>query len=98
MEVHFPPAVQEHLAHSAAKQGRDADELVLDVLVHYLADEARVSEMAASVTVEERRVASSHIEEEFLQAERGELINGDQARQQIQELKSRWLRGRAPKR
>lgn len=37
-----------------------------------------------------------HLEEGFLQAERGELINGDEARQQIQELKSRWLRGRAP--
>ena len=62
----------------------------------HLADEARFSEMAANDTDEERRVAMSHIEEGFLQAERGELINGDQARQQIQELKSRWLRGRAP--
>ena len=98
MGVHFPPAVQEQLSHSAAKQGRDADQLVLDVLVHCLADEARVSEMAASVTDEERRVAIAHIEDGFLQAERGKLINADQARQQIQELKSRWLRGRTPKR
>jgi len=28
MEVHFPPDLQEKLVHSAAKQGRDAEELV----------------------------------------------------------------------
>jgi hypothetical protein len=29
------------VVHSAAKQGRDAEELVQDVLARYLADEAR---------------------------------------------------------
>jgi len=37
MEVHFSPDVQEKLVHSAAKQGRDADELVQEVLARYLA-------------------------------------------------------------
>ena len=85
MEVHFPPDVQQTLVHSAAKQGRDADDLVQEVLARYLADE-------------ERRAAMAHIEEGFSQAERGELINGAQARREIQGLKSNWRQERSPKR
>lgn len=87
MEVHFTPDVQEKLMHSAAKQGRDAEELVQDVLARYLADEARFFEVVESWTDEERRAAMSHIEEGLLQAERGELIDEAQARLEIQELK-----------
>ena len=72
MEVHFPPDVQEKLVHSAAKQGRDADELVQEVLTRYLADEARFFEAVDSLTDEDRQAAMAHIEEGFLQAERGE--------------------------
>jgi hypothetical protein len=36
----------------------------------------------------------SHIEGGFLQAERGELIHGAQARREIQELKNNWRRAR----
>jgi Arc/MetJ-type ribon-helix-helix transcriptional regulator len=43
-----------------------------------------------SWTDEERRVLSTHIEEGYLQAERGELIDGAQARQEIQALKNDW--------
>ena len=71
LEVHFPPDLQEKLKQSAAKQGRDADELVQEVLARYLADE-------------ERGAAVSHIEEGFLQAERGELTSGAQARREMQ--------------
>ena len=77
MEVHFPPDVQQKLVHSAAKQGRDADDLVQEVLPRYLADE-------------ERRAAMAHIEEGFSQAERGELINGAQARREIRAMKDDW--------
>jgi predicted transcriptional regulator len=98
MEVHFPPDVQEKLAHSAAKQGRDADELIRDVLIRYLADEARFFEAVEGWTDEERQAAISHIEEGFLQAERGELVDGVQARREIQALKDDWRRERSSKR
>ena len=39
---------------------------------------------------EERRALAAHIEEGFLQAERGELIDGDQARREIQAMKDDW--------
>ena len=39
---------------------------------------------------EERRALSAHIEVGYLQAERGELIDGTQARREIQAMKDRW--------
>jgi Arc/MetJ-type ribon-helix-helix transcriptional regulator len=47
---------------------------------------------------EERRALSSHIEEGYLQAERGELIDADQARHEIHTMKDNWLKERALKR
>ena len=95
MEVHFPPELEAKLTATAAQQGREADELVQDVLARYLADEARFFEVVESWTEDERRVAAAHIEEGFLQAERGELIDGDQARREIQTLKENWRRDRS---
>ena len=43
-----------------------------------------------SLTDEERRALSAHIEEGYLQAERGELIDGAQARREIQAMKDDW--------
>jgi Arc/MetJ-type ribon-helix-helix transcriptional regulator len=43
-------------------------------------------------TPEERRVLSAHIEEGYLQAERGELIDGAQARVELQAMKENWHR------
>ena len=40
-----------------------------------------------SWTDEERRALSAHIEEGYQQAERGELIDGEQARREIQAMK-----------
>jgi hypothetical protein len=40
-----------------------------------------------SWTDEERQALTSHIEEGFSQAERGELNDGDQARREIQAMK-----------
>ena len=51
-----------------------------------------------SWTDEERRPLASHIEEGYLQAERGELIDSDQTRREIQEMKDEWLQEHAPKR
>jgi len=86
--------VQEKLVHSAAQQGRDADELVQEVLARYLADEARFFEAVDSWTDEERQSAMAHIEEGFLQAERGELIPGARARAEIEGMKADWRQAR----
>lgn len=49
-----------------------------------------------SWTDEERRALSAHIEEGYQQAERGELIDGAQARRDIQTMKENWREGRSP--
>ena len=51
-----------------------------------------------SWTAEERCVLSAHLEEGYQQAERGELIDGGQARREIQAMKEKWREGRSPKR
>jgi hypothetical protein len=38
----------------------------------------------------ERRALTAHIEKGYLQAERGELIDGAQARRKIQAMKDDW--------
>ena len=48
-----------------------------------------------SWTDEERQALSTHIEEGFLQAERGELIDRDQARREIQSMKNDWREARS---
>jgi hypothetical protein len=65
------------------------------VLIQYLADEARFFEVVDNWTNEERAAATAHIEDGFLQAERGELIDGAQARREIQALKNDWRRTRS---
>jgi predicted transcriptional regulator len=94
MEVHLAPDLQEKLEHSAAKQGRDAGELVQEALARYLEDEARYFEFAAGWTDDERLAAMAHIEEGFLQAERGELIDSDRARREIQAMQNAWQQQR----
>ena len=51
-----------------------------------------------SWTEEERRALTAHIEEGFLQAERGELIDGAQARREIQGMKNRLRQQRVQER
>ena len=51
-----------------------------------------------SWTDDERRALSAHIEEGYLQSERGELIDGAQARREIESLKETWRQEHAPKR
>jgi hypothetical protein len=50
------------------------------------------------LAAEERRALSCHIEEGYLQAERGELIDGTQARRELQAMKDNWHQERLPKR
>jgi Arc/MetJ-type ribon-helix-helix transcriptional regulator len=49
-------------------------------------------------TDEERRALKAHIEEGYLQAERGELVDGETARVEIQAMKDAWLEARPIKR
>jgi antitoxin ParD1/3/4 len=49
-----------------------------------------------SWTDEERGALSAHIEEGYQQAERGELIDGKQARREIQGMKEKWREGCLP--
>ncbi len=48
-----------------------------------------------SWTEEERLAFSAHIEEGYLQAERGGLIEGAQVRQEIQSMKDAWRQERS---
>ena len=41
MEVHFHPELEAKLGHSAAKPGRNPDELVQDVVARYFEEESR---------------------------------------------------------
>jgi Arc/MetJ-type ribon-helix-helix transcriptional regulator len=43
-----------------------------------------------SLSDEDRMVISAHVDEGYLQAERGELIDGEQARAQIAAMKIDW--------
>jgi predicted transcriptional regulator len=99
MELRIAPELEEQLQKSAATQGRDAEELVQEALVRYLAEEAwQESGFTEGWSDEDRPDASAHIEEGFLQAERGELIDGDQARLEIQAMIDARRRQRQSKR
>ena len=80
MEVNLTPDTEKKLRDFAAHSGRPTDELVEDAVAGYFDD-----------VLEVRR----HIDEGYSQAERGELIDGDLARREIQAMKSTWRR-RAP--
>jgi predicted transcriptional regulator len=70
MEVHFSPELEAKLAHHAAEQGRNPDELVLDLVSRYLEEGARFIE---AVTRGEDAL------------ERGESLTHEQVRQRLQQ-------------
>ena len=80
MQLNLPPGL-ETLINKRLSIGayRDAEDVVRRAL------EAQDAEEAWSD--EERRALSAHIEEGYRQAERGELIEGAQARREIQAMK-----------
>ena len=84
MQFTIPPdleaLVQKRLASGAFANAED-------VIRHAL----EAQDAQQSWTEEERRALPAHIEEGFLQAERGEVIDGDQARHEIQAMKDQWL-------
>jgi Arc/MetJ-type ribon-helix-helix transcriptional regulator len=91
MQLNVPPDLARLIDRRLSSGGYESVE---DVLRRAL--EAQDAE--ESWTDEERRALSSHIEEGYLQAERGELIDGAQARREIQAMKDHWRLGRSPKR
>jgi hypothetical protein len=78
------PPDTENLINKGLSKGGYAS--VEDVLRHAL--EAQDAE--DNWTHEERHALGAHIEEGYLQAERGELIEGSQARREIQVMKDDW--------
>jgi predicted transcriptional regulator len=69
MEVHVTGELEAKLAHSAAQQGRNPDDLVQDVLASYFEEEARFIE------------AVKRGEDAF---ERGEYLTHEQVGQRLQ--------------
>ena len=91
MQLNVPPDLETLINKRLSSGGYTTVE---DVLRRAL--EAQDAE--ESWTDEERRALSAHIEEGFLQAERGELIDSAQAQREIQALKENWLREPSPNR
>lgn len=90
MQVKLPPDL-ETLVNKRLNSGVYAS--VEDVFRRAL--EAQDAE--ESWTDEERQALTAHIEDGFLQAERGELIDAEQARDEMQGMKDNWHRERALK-
>ncbi|MFZ1167966.1 MAG: hypothetical protein WAO04_12305 [Candidatus Sulfotelmatobacter sp.] len=91
MQVNLPPDLETLVKKLLSSGGYDSVE---DVFRRAL--EAQDAE--ESWTDEERQALTAHIEEGFLQAERGELVDGAQARHEIQVMKENWRQERASKR
>ena len=91
MQVNLPPDLETLVKKRLSSGGYDSIE---DVFRRAL--EAQDAE--ESWTDEERRALTAHIEDGFLQAERGELIDGAHARREIQGMKDDWRKERASKR
>ncbi|MGP8247332.1 MAG: type II toxin-antitoxin system ParD family antitoxin [Bryobacteraceae bacterium] len=83
MQLNVPPDLETLINKRLSTGGyANAEEVVRRALESQDAEE--------SWTDEERRALSAHIEEGYLQAERGELIDSAQARQEIQAMKDDW--------
>jgi Arc/MetJ-type ribon-helix-helix transcriptional regulator len=83
MQLNVPPDLETLINKRLSSGGyTNAEEVLRRALEAQDAEE--------SWTDEERRALSAHIEEGYLQAERGELIDGAQARREIQAMKNDW--------
>jgi len=91
MQLDVPPDLETLINKRLSSGGYESVE---DVLRRAL--EAQDAE--ESWTEAERHALSSHIEEGYLQAERGELIEGAQARREIQSMKDAWREERSARR
>ncbi|HKV39444.1 MAG TPA: hypothetical protein VJX67_09540 [Blastocatellia bacterium] len=83
MQLNIPPDIEALINKRLSEGGYRSAE---DVLRRAL----QAQEAEEDLSDHERKTLSAHIEEGYLQAEHGELINGDQARQEIKEMKDNW--------
>ena len=90
MQLNVPPDLETLINKRLSSGGYASAE---DVLRRAL--EAQDAE--ESWTDEERRALTAHIEEGFLQAERGQLVDGAQVRRETQGMKDKWHQERASK-
>jgi antitoxin ParD1/3/4 len=90
MQLNVPPDLETLINRRLASGAYESAE---DVLRRAL--EAQDAE--ENWTDEERQALSAHIEEGYLQAERGELIDGAQARLDLQGMKDSWRQKHSPK-
>jgi len=83
MQLNVPPDLETLIKKRLSSGGyTDAEDVLRRALEAQDAEE--------SWTDEERQAISAHIEEGYLQAERGELIDGAQARREIRGMKDGW--------
>ena len=83
MQLNVPPDLETLIKKRLSSGGyMDAEDVLRRALEAQDAEE--------SWTDEERQAISAHIEEGYLQAERGELIDGAQARREIRGMKDGW--------
>jgi Arc/MetJ-type ribon-helix-helix transcriptional regulator len=83
MQLTVPPDLETLINKRISSGGyANAEDVLRSALAYQDAEE--------SWTDEEFRALSAHIEEGYLQAERGELIDGAQARREIQAMKDEW--------
>jgi Arc/MetJ-type ribon-helix-helix transcriptional regulator len=90
MQLNVPPDLEALIKKRLSSGGYTSAE---DVLRRAL----EAQDAQESWTDEERRALSAHIEEGYLQAERGELIDGTEAQRDIQAMKDNWHRERSSK-
>ncbi|MGI8990193.1 MAG: ribbon-helix-helix domain-containing protein [Bryobacteraceae bacterium] len=83
MQLNVPPDLETLINKRLSSGGYASAE---DVLRRAL----EAQEAEENWTAEERRTLSAHIEEGYLQAERGEFIDGAQARREIEAMKENW--------
>ena len=83
MQLDFPPDLEALIRKRLSSGGYTSVE---DVLRRAL----QAQDAEEDWTDDERRALLAHIEEGYLQAERGELIDGAQARREIQAMKDDW--------
>ncbi|MEP7308513.1 MAG: hypothetical protein ABJA98_23660 [Acidobacteriota bacterium] len=83
MEVHLTPDLERKLKTLAVESGRAADEMVQDAVAGY---------------VDEFTEMRAHIEEGFLQAERGDLLDAAEVRREVQARKDAWRQEHCPAR
>jgi antitoxin ParD1/3/4 len=87
MQLNVPPDLETLINKRLSSGGYESVE---DVLRRAL----EAQDAKESWTDEERRALSAHIEEGYQQAERGELIDGAQARHELEAMKDDWRSSR----